>query len=177
MEGLLLSPSSSATQRTQDSPRVWPRIQVQLSAHPCFQGLSGALATKPWLEKKTALGGLSHKFVEFPWIFGHHVLIAKILYQNQNYRSAQVVFLITLEQNCSLFLWKFPRYLLFGLFLEWNHTLKPRGFLREREGPFSVGSTENDSLTALEPTPSCHRCRHKSKIGGDKFIISWCFNS
>lgn len=57
----------------------------------------------------------------------------------------------------------------FGMKLE---TLKSRGFLREKEDTFSVGSTEHDSPGPLEPTPSCHSCRHKSKIGTDKLIIS-----
>lgn len=46
-----------------------------------------------------------------------NVLISKILYQKLNYISAQETFLITLEQNY-FFLWKFPSYFLFSLFLE-----------------------------------------------------------
>ena len=145
-------------QRTKDLPRVWPRIWVQLGTCSCFQGLSGALAAKPGLKKQMHYEASHVNVLSFPGCLDN-VQTSKILYQNKNYVSAQVAFLIALEQNFPSFLWKFPRYLIFSQFLKWNHTLKSRGFLREREDPFSINSTENDPLGAVEPTPSSHRCR------------------
>lgn len=94
MQGSRASPEpfKFSCAENKDLLRVWPRIEVQLSAHPFFQGLSGAMAAKQGIEgKKTALSGFYVNSLNFSRCLDD-VLISKILYQNLNCISAQKAF-------------------------------------------------------------------------------------
>lgn len=121
----LLSLSSSAVQRIKTCPELKFSSVLTHSFKVCLV---------LWMQNKEWRG---EKITKWLLMFGclDSVLISKTLYQNLNYISAQKAFLMMLEQNY-FFLWKFPRYCLFSLFLEWKHTLKSMGFLREEEAPF-----------------------------------------